>query len=179
MAFSDMFKKTYTGQVWCNNCQTSQEIQIPKGTTLAQFIEGNTGKCGICGCNSLIANYKQIDEFRQQPENNPRVKLIMSKNSLRRPQGQPQRPQRPLPVVDYPRNRPPVQLKERAPIPPPRPSTKPQGYKPLPKNQEPDFSLKGPSQDFNPRKIFRSEPADFWTGEQNRTEEEGDEYENN
>jgi len=173
MALGDMFKKTYLGQVFCNNCQTSQEIQIPKGTTLAQFIEGNTGKCGICGCKTLVADYKQIDEFRQQKEN-PRVKLIMSKNSLRRPQ-RPQ--QQPLPVVEYPRNRPPVQLKER-PIPPPRPSTKPQGYKPLPRNQEPDFSLKGPSQDFNPRKIFRSEPADFWTGEQQRTEE-GDDYENN
>ena len=176
MALADMFKKKYTANVWCNNCNTHSEVSVPKGVTVAQFVE--SGGCPNCGCNTLVADYRQIEEFRQRKENPP-VKLIMSKNSLRRPQGQPQRPQRPLPVVDYPRNRPPVQLKERAPIPPPRPSTKPQGYKPLPKNQEPDFSLKGPSQDFNPRKIFRSEPADFWTGEQNRTEEEGDEYENN
>ena len=132
MPLIDIFKKTYIGQVWCNNCSTSQEIQIPKGTTIAQFIEGNTGKCGICGCKTLIADYKQIDEFKDnQPR--PRMQLI---------------PRRQAPVTE---------VKQRAPIPEPRPSTKPKNYRPLPKSAT-------TIQDFEPGKIFKEDPVDFWTG---------------
>lgn len=81
MTFADIFKKKYKSNCYCNNCQTYQEVEIPKGITVAQFIEGNTGKCGNCGCNVLVAGYRQIDEFKKprqapmpaiRPSNRPR-----------------------------------------------------------------------------------------------------------
>ena len=66
MALIDIFNKKYKSNCWCNNCSTHQEVQIPKGVTLVQWIESGTGKCLNCGCNTLIADYQQIDEFKDK-----------------------------------------------------------------------------------------------------------------
>lgn len=125
MSFADLFKKGYRQVFWCNNCQTHQEVQVPKGITATQFIESGTGKCGNCGCNTLVLDYEQMEEFRQR---------------------------KPGPKMEILRDQPP----QRASIPAPRPSTKPQGYKPLPKEQ--------PQNPFEIKKIFKKDPVDFWTG---------------
>jgi hypothetical protein len=113
MALADLFKRSYVGQVYCNNCYTHTEIQIPKGTTLSQFIEGNKGKCPVCGCNTLIADYKQIDEFRER-SSQPKMQIL----------------------------RPRVAVSKQAPLPELRPSMKEKRYQPLPQSEElPDFSI--------------------------------------
>jgi hypothetical protein len=119
MVFKDLFKSKYTTQVWCNNCQTYQEVQIPKGVSIAQFIDGNTGKCNNCGCCCLVASYKQIDEFKkQQPKS--KIRLLMRKQNVETPQ--------------------------MAPLPQPRPSNRPANLLPRQRPQpsaEPDFTPKG------------------------------------
>ena len=71
MALKDMFKKKYTSTVYCNNCNTHSEVQIPKGVTILQFVE--TGPCPNCNCSTLVADYRQIDEFRDQPKQQVKV----------------------------------------------------------------------------------------------------------
>lgn len=71
MTFADLFKSKYKAQAWCNNCKTHQEINVPKGVTLTQFLEGNTGKCNNCGCNTLVNDYPQIKEFDRRPRQAP------------------------------------------------------------------------------------------------------------
>jgi hypothetical protein len=119
MALKDIFNKKYTSNCWCNNCQTHQEVQIPKGVSITQFIESATGKCNNCGCNSLVADYKQIDEYKeQQPK--PQVKLLRTGRRLE-------------------------EEPKRASVPPQRPSNRPVDSfpkpKPLPIN--PDFTPRG------------------------------------
>lgn len=155
MALKDMFKKRYNANVWCNNCSTHSEVAVPKGVTVAQFIE--SGSCPNCGCATLIADYRQIDEYKDQPK--PQVKLLRIGP----------RKQRPQEVVDYPRSRPMEQRpaeRPRAPLPEPRPSNRPANMPPPPRPRpaEPDFT---------PRGIFRND-IDFWTGKPIRR----DDYEN-
>jgi hypothetical protein len=154
MAFADMFRKKYTANVWCNNCNSHSEVTVPKGVTITQFVE--SGGCPNCGCNTLVADYRQIEEFKgQRDQQQPRIALVKK----------------------IPRQQP-VEQRQRAPVPEPRPSTRLRGYKPLPKAEEPDFSLK-PASDFKPGKIFRREPSDLWTGEPGpeRQDKKGDGYE--
>jgi len=163
MALLDgLFKKKYTTNCWCNNCSNHQEVQIPRGVTVTQFVESGTGKCLNCGCNTLVADYEQIDEFRKPlvPKNSTQQKV---QQNVQRPRMKfmKHRPAQPQP-----------QQVERAPLPRPRPTTKPMHYQPLPKKP-----------DFEPQKIFKQPPVDYWTGkplppEETETEEEGD-YENN
>lgn len=143
MAFADMFKKRYTANAWCNNCNTHQEVQIPKGVSISQFVESGTGKCGNCGCNTLVEDYKQIDEFKRKPNQ-----------------------------VTQKRGVPPIQPKrEVAPIPEKRPSTKPEVYdesqyidftKP-----QPDFRLHPPEPQVEEEPtVFQD--FDYWTGKPQR-----------
>ena len=152
MALKDMFKKKYNANVWCNNCNTHSEVSVPKGVTLNQFVEN--GPCPNCGCATLVADYRQIDEYKEQPK--PQIKLLrIGKQRQRQPQ----------PVMDYPRSRPQEPLR-RAPLPQQRPSNRPPNSLPprRPRPSEPDFT---------PRGIFRNE-IDFWTGKPKGDEE----YEN-
>lgn len=102
MSLKDMFSKKYPSNCWCNNCETFQEVQIPKGVSITQFIEGSSGKCNNCGCSTLVAGYKQIDEFKQvpkkQPSNQPmqRAQIPQPRPSNRPANSVP--PQRPRPV---------------------------------------------------------------------------------
>lgn len=147
MALKDLFSKKYKSNCWCNNCQTHQEVEIPKGVTLAQYIEENTGKCSNCGCNTLIADYNQMDEYRQERKPLPQVKVLH--NPLRRRQ-------------------PPTELPKRAPLPQQRPSNRPPNSLPprRPRPSEPDFT---------PRGIFRND-VDFWTGKPQGRDEEYENY---
>lgn len=152
MALKDMFRKKYNANVWCNNCNTHSEVSVPKGVTLNQFVE--SGACPNCGCSTLVADYRQIDEYKEQKQ--PQVKLLRVG---------PQKHRRPEPVVDYPRSRPtvPIEPPQRAPIPPQRPSNRPQNSLPprRPAPSEPDFGPKG---------IFKDD-VDFWTGKPQRRDE--------
>lgn len=126
MAVIDLFKKKYTANVWCNNCNTHSEVSVPKGVTVNQFVE--SGSCPNCGCATLIVDYRQIEEFGDTKNklNRPRMKLMR-----KRPE--------------------PVEPAVRAPIPRERPSTKPLHYQPLPQ-PEPTFEsqrvFKQPPVDF-------------------------------
>lgn len=118
MALKDMFKKKYTSTVYCNNCNTHSEVQIPKGVTILQFVE--TGPCPNCNCSTLVADYRQIDEFRDQPKQQVKVLRVGRRQD--------------------------TQPLERAQIPRPRPSNRPANLLP-PKRpappEEPDFTPKG------------------------------------
>ena len=132
--FDGILKKKYTATVYCNNCNSHSEVQVPRGVTVAQFIEN--GPCPSCGCATLIADYKQIDEFKEhQPQ--PKMQILRPRMTVRA--------------------RPPVEPRQRAPIPEPRPSMKSRRFKPLPKTQAPNFE---------PKKIFKQDPVDFWTGKE-------------
>jgi hypothetical protein len=116
MAFKDLFKSKYKTNVWCNNCNCFSEVQIPRGVTVNQFIE--SGACPACGCATLVAGYKQIDEFKEQSK--PKIRLLMRKQNVE-----------------------PIQ---RAPLPQPRPSNRPANLLPRRRPQpsaEPDFTPKG------------------------------------
>jgi hypothetical protein len=154
MALKDMFKKKYNANVWCNNCNTHSEVSVPKGVTLNQFVE--SGACPNCGCATLVADYRQIDEYKSQPK--PQVKLLRVG---------PQKQRRPQEVIDYPRSRP-IEPPKRAPLPQQRPSTRPANMPspPKPRPAEPDFT---------PRGIFRND-VDFWTGKPQRRDEEYENY---
>jgi hypothetical protein len=118
MALKDMFSKKYKSNVWCNNCNTHSEVSVPKGVTVNQFVEG--GSCPNCGCATLVADYRQIDEYKENPK--PQVKLL---RVGRRPQQ--------------------VEPSQRAPIPSQRPSNRPANSLP-PRREaipEPDFRPKG------------------------------------
>jgi hypothetical protein len=117
MAFKDMFSKKYKANVWCNNCNTHSEVSVPKGVTLNQFADG--GSCPNCGCSTLVVDYRQIDEFKDQPK--PQVKLLR----IGRRQD--------------------IEPPKRALVPPQRPSNRPANSLP-PKREavpEPDFTPKG------------------------------------
>ena len=157
MALKDMFKKKYNTNVWCNNCNTHSEVSVPKGVTLNQFVE--SGACPNCGCATLVADYRQIDEYKSQSKP-PQVKLLRVG---------PQKQRRPQPVMDYPRSRPtvPIEPPQRAPLPQQRPSNRPANLPPpsRPRPVEPDFTPKG---------IMRDEDIDFWTGKTQRRRQDED-----
>lgn len=153
MALLDgLFKKKYTSNVFCNNCNTHSEVQIPRGITIVQFVE--SGNCPNCFCNTLVVDYKQIDEFKEK-EPRQKIQLLRPRMTIRRPQPQPSQPQ------------------QRASVPGPRPSTKPMHYQPLPQPEPepaPNFDTFG-EPTFKPQKIFKQPPVDFWTGQPIHDEE--------
>lgn len=148
MALKDMFRKKYNANVWCNNCNTHSEVSVPKGVTLNQFADG--GSCPNCGCSTLVVDYRQIDEFKEQPK--PQVKLLR----IGRRQD--------------------VEPPKRAPVPPQRPSNRPANSFPKPKPLpiEPDFTPRGifrKDVDFWKGNLNKRE-------EEEKREERRDEYEN-
>lgn len=44
-----MKEKNYTHIAHCSNCHTCNTLQIPIGTTIAEFMLGK--RCQKCGCN--------------------------------------------------------------------------------------------------------------------------------
>jgi hypothetical protein len=172
MAFKDLFKKKYNQNVWCNNCNSHSEVSIPKGVTLTQYVE--SGACPNCGCITLVAGYKQIDEFKQSPDPptelkpKPKIKFfykpLKQKPENQHPQRMPQRiPQRTSPPVQ--RAPTPTPQPQRAQLPQPRPSNRPANLPPPVERR--------PIPDFTPKGVYTNE-IDFWTG----TKKRGDYYEN-
>lgn len=49
----DKLRKKYTILARCKNCQTIQEISIPKGVSIEQFFGDGMGSCDNCGVNQL------------------------------------------------------------------------------------------------------------------------------
>jgi hypothetical protein len=162
MAFKDLFKKKYNQNVWCNNCNSHSEVSIPKGVTLTQYVE--SGACPNCGCITLVAGYKQIDEFKQQPppESKPKIKFFYK--PLKPKPGDYQRPQR-TQRTSPPVQRAPTPQPQRAQLPQPRPSNRPANLPPPVERR--------PIPDFTPKGVYTNE-IDFWTG----TKKRGDYYEN-
>ena len=148
MAFIDLFKKKYAANVWCDNCNSHQEVQIPKGTSIAQFMESATGKCNNCGCNTLYAGAKHVDEFEKKPK--PKVKWIIKKEQpiQKTPSYSPKPSNSPANLLPKPRQQPGAEYAERA---------KRAEYAERAKRRvEPDFT---------PRGVFGSaKDINFWTG---------------
>jgi hypothetical protein len=141
MSLKDMFKKKYSSTVYCNNCKTHSEVQIPKGITITQFIE--TGACPNCNCSTLISDYRQIDEFKEQAK--PRVQLIGGGGGfLKRA--------RPIRIAPIPQSRP-SNMPANAPRPVPRPNPAEPDFRP--KFVETDFSLKPVDRRLAERRVER------------------------
>lgn len=45
--------KSYRVRVKCSNCNEIQELSIPKGEQVQNFIDSERALCCICGCNTL------------------------------------------------------------------------------------------------------------------------------
>ena len=46
----------YTYWFKCTNCETVQDIGIPKGTTVKEFLDGNYARFKYCRCNTLVTD---------------------------------------------------------------------------------------------------------------------------
>ena len=172
MAFKDLFKKRYTTQVWCNNCQTYQEIQIPKGISIIQFIEGNTGKCNQCGCCTLIP--KQVNNFREQPKLKPKVKWLIKKQIEQPIQKIPRPSNRPANLLPKPRQQPGAERVERAKRAKQVKRVKQPNYaEPFFDSAERADHAKLVEPDFTPKGVFgKAKDIDFWTGLKREGEDE-------
>lgn len=51
--------KKYIGVIFCQNCRTRYECEIPKGDTVWDFLETSEklNKCGNCGCQIVQSRY--------------------------------------------------------------------------------------------------------------------------
>jgi len=47
------FNRGYRARVKCTNCNEIQELNIPKGETVKNYIESDRALCTTCGCNTL------------------------------------------------------------------------------------------------------------------------------
>lgn len=47
------FKKTYTIKAKCANCKVLQDLTIPKGRQIADFLKSEECLCDNCGCSTL------------------------------------------------------------------------------------------------------------------------------
>ncbi len=45
--------ETYKAELMCSNCNNSESVNVPKGTTKRGFAEEN--HCSECGCKKLFA----------------------------------------------------------------------------------------------------------------------------
>ena len=45
--------KNYRVRVKCNNCGEIQELSIPKGETVDNYMKDERAICTLCGCNTL------------------------------------------------------------------------------------------------------------------------------
>ncbi len=45
--------KNYRVRSKCNNCGEIQELSIPKGETVENYMKDERAICSLCGCNEL------------------------------------------------------------------------------------------------------------------------------
>jgi formate dehydrogenase maturation protein FdhE len=45
--------RRYRVRVKCTNCGEIQELSVPKGETIANYIKDERAICTLCGCNTL------------------------------------------------------------------------------------------------------------------------------
>jgi len=55
--------KRYKVRVKCNNCGEIQELSVPKGETIINYIKDERAVCILCGCNTL-----ELKKSNGQPE---------------------------------------------------------------------------------------------------------------
>lgn len=72
--FNNLFKKTYTSVVWCHNCNIHSEVKIPRGVTVAQFVE--EGFCPSCGCICLSVDLKP-GQTESKTKKRPRLDMSL------------------------------------------------------------------------------------------------------
>ncbi len=46
-------EENYEVVLECKNCNEDVEVDIPKGTTITEFIKKTSGVCNYCGCHTL------------------------------------------------------------------------------------------------------------------------------
>jgi len=56
--------KFYRVRVKCNNCGEIQELSIPKGETVANYMKDERAICSLCGCNTLELKKGDKNETR-------------------------------------------------------------------------------------------------------------------
>lgn len=49
----DSIRKVYRVNGQCTNCGDFQEISIPKGITVEEYLKSIASKCNNCGCSTL------------------------------------------------------------------------------------------------------------------------------
>ena len=54
MSLIDSFRKGYPVTTECSNCLTIQEINVPKGLTIEEFMGRETARCKYCGCSNTL-----------------------------------------------------------------------------------------------------------------------------
>lgn len=59
--------KFYKVSVKCTNCMASQELKIPKGTTISNFITSEDAVCEKCGCSTLELKPKMSTARPSEP----------------------------------------------------------------------------------------------------------------
>jgi len=57
-------EEKYKAAVYCKNCRAKQEVEIPKGTTVYDFVLKHN-ICLVCGCDMLR---RKISDIRQGPD---------------------------------------------------------------------------------------------------------------
>ena len=65
----DRLSKVYKVRVVCSNCGEFQELRIPKGEKVKEYVESEAAKCENCGCDSL-----RLKETKKEIEPEPEKK---------------------------------------------------------------------------------------------------------
>ena len=60
--------KNYRVRVKCTNCGEIQELSIPKGNTVDNYMKDERAICSFCGCNTL--EIKKGDKMNMKPGDN-------------------------------------------------------------------------------------------------------------
>jgi hypothetical protein len=60
------FRGTYNVKAKCSNCWTLQDLKVPKGTTVEEYVK-SSGKCEVCGCKCL-KDYRMFSRMRNAKE---------------------------------------------------------------------------------------------------------------
>jgi len=53
MTLFDLFRKHYVARVQCVNCGTVQDLKVPKGHQVQDYLDTESAVCENCGCSSL------------------------------------------------------------------------------------------------------------------------------
>ena len=57
--------KIYKVRAKCSNCGEIQELSIPKGETVNNYMKDDRAVCLVCGCNTLELKKGDKDETRK------------------------------------------------------------------------------------------------------------------